>query len=480
MKIAIIGGGIGGLAVAYELVLQASRRGLSPPDLVVIEAQPRLGGNADTVTVNFGAGPNGPVERWVDLGVNDFNATAYTEIVKVMNQIGFTFGVDYKPLEDSTSYYTGDGSIYFTDNTQPWWGTGIPADLKQTVDSFMTTAGADVDNPKYHNYTLEDYIKEKTPIMKWDDRLGPWVIYPRVNGMYFTSSELGPRKMPFYAVMHYYQIQEGAGKKQKAQRNYFVNGSSHWITALTTYMTQKMNIPMVTNFRASVAQNGAGWTVSDANGAPSIDADIVVLATHADDALRLMNDLPPPVANIMAQISYESAMSVAHVDSRLLPVDYNAWCTYNILIHQPEAAAMHPYVINYVVNRHQNDAENPAYDKFGLPQYFVTVNPHLPIPGDMVLKDDQGNPALAYLHHNVFDFPCMQAQAAIDPLQGKANLYYAGGWTHGSGLHEECWQQGIDIAGRILSQVQTGVLVEKGLSHWGDLVRERLQKTASS
>ncbi len=479
MKIAIIGGGIGGLAVAYELVLQASQNGQPKPDLVVIEAQPRLGGNADTMTVNFGEGPNGPVERWVDLGVNDFNATAYTEIVKVMNQIGFTFGVDYKPLEDSTSYYSADGSLFFTDNEKPWWGTGIPADLAKTVAAFMKTAGNDVNDPKYHTYTLEQYITEKSATLGWDARLGPWVIYPRVNGMYFTSSELGPRKMPFYAVMHYYKIQESAGTA-KAQRNYFVNGSSHWISALTGYMAQKMGISMLTNFRATVAQNGAGWTITDANGAPPIAADIVVLATHANDALRLMQDLPPPVANIMAQITYETAVSVAHVDSRLLPVDYNAWCTYNILIHEPGSAAMHPYVINYVANRHQNDAVNPAYDAFGLPQFFVSVNPFLPIPEDMVLKDDQGKPAMAYLHHNVFDFPCMQAQAAIDPLQGQGNLYYAGGWTHGSGLHEECWQQGIDIAGKILTHIQCGTPAAHPPSHWGDLVRSRLLKTASS
>ncbi len=479
MKIAIIGGGIGGLAVAYELKVQAKAKGLPPPDMIVIEAQPRFGGNADTLNFSFGNGPNGPVNRWVDLGVNDFNATAYTQIVKVMNTINFKFGIDYKPLEDTTSYYTGDGSLFFTDNATPWWGTGIDPVLKKTVDSFMVTAGKDVSDPKYHDYTLEKYIDEKTKVLGWDPRLGPWVIYPRVNGMYFTSSELGPRQMPFYAVMHYYQIQEGAGGK-KAQRNYFVNGSSHWITALTTYMKNQLSVPMVTGFQASVSRNGAGWTVKDAKGAKTADVDIVVLATHANDGLRLMHDLPPQVANILAQITYETAVSVAHVDNRLLPVDQNAWCTYNIVIHEPGSVAMHPYVINYVANRHQNDAANPEYDKFGLPQFFVSVNPHLPIPADMMLKDTAGNPAMAYLHHNVFDFACMQAQAAIVPLQGQNNLYFAGGWTHGSGLHEECWTQGIDIASQILAHIKTGQPAVQPLPHWGDLVRDRLSRTASS
>lgn len=479
MKVAVIGGGVGGLSVAYELKKQAKDRGLPSPEVVVFEAQSRFGGNADTMHLTFGGGPRGELRRWADLGVNDFNKSAYKNIDKVMTEIGFTEGKDYRHLEDTTSYYTGDGSLFFTDNATPWWGTGMDPALKKSVDAFMTIAGKDGENPTYHDYTLEQYIGEKSKEHDWDSRLGPWVIYPRVNGMYFTSSELGPRRMPFYAVMHYYKIQEGAGGLA-ANRMYFVGGSSHWIDTLTAYMVTTLGVKLVSSFSAQVARDSTGWKVMNATNGDEYRPDLVVIATHANDALKLLQTIPPQVSNIMAQVTYETAVSVAHVDSRLLPADQNAWCTYNIVIHQPGSVAMKPYVINYVANRHQNDAANPEYDMFGLPQFFVSVNPHLPIPESMVLKDERGREAIAYLNHNVFDFACMKAQADIHSHQGNAGLYYAGGWTYGSGLQEECWQQGIETAGLILQHLATGKEPEHAPVVAGDLVLQRLRKTSAA
>ena len=480
MKVAVIGGGIGGLAVAYELKKQAKRLGLQLPEVLVFEALGRFGGNADTMHFSFGEGPQGEMRRWADLGVNDFNKSAYNDIDEVMTEIGFVEGKDYRNLEDTTSYYTGDGSLFFTDNATPWWGTGMDPKLKASVDDFMSVGGMDGDNPKYHEYTLERYIDEKSQERGWDPRLGPWVIYPRVNGMYFTSSELGPRRMPFYSVMHYYKIQEGAGGKP-ANRMYFVGGTSHWIDRLTDYMAQTLGVKLVTGFRAVVSRDSTGWKVTNSiSPMDQYQPDLVVIASHANDALKLLKTIPPQVSNIMSQITYETAVSVAHVDARLLPVDQNAWCTYNIVIHQPGSVAMKPYVINYVANRHQNDAANPEYDKFGLPQFFVSVNPHLPIREEMVLKDEYQREAFTYLHHNVFDFACIQAQADIKLQQGKSGLYYAGGWTYGSGLHEECWQQGIEIAGLILGQLSTGKEPEYAPVKAFELMHERLRKTATA
>lgn len=461
MRVAVIGGGVGGLAVAYNLAKTFRKKGGEPPEICVLEAGARFGGNAETMHFSFGTGPDGKeLRRWTDLGVNDFNKSAYVEIDKVMDEIGFVEGKDYRPLEDSTSYYTGDGAIFFTDNAAPWWGTGVDPALKASVDSFMSIAGRDLHDDTYRDWTLEQYVTERPnspgpdgkPI-DWDPRLGPWVIYPRVNGMYFVSGETGAREMPFYAVMHYYHIQEGAGGKS-ARRMYFVGGASHWIDALTDFMTRKLGIRLIPGFRAEAARTPDGWTITDAdNPSRTLQADMVVCATHANDALRLVRTLRPDVANILAQIRHETSISVAHLDSRLLPVDTNAWCTYNIVIHEPGAAAMKPYAINYVVNRHQNDAHNPDYDRFGLPTFFVSINPQHPVPESMVLRDDDGRPAIAHMQHNVFDFACIRAQAGIRGLQGVDDLYFAGGWTYGSGLHEECWKQGIDIAGALYARI---------------------------
>ncbi|MBD9527453.1 FAD-dependent oxidoreductase [Paracoccus sp. PAR01] len=459
--IAIIGGGIGGLAAAWNIILTARQKNPSAvPRITVLEASDRFGGNVDTFDFTFGNGPDGTIDRWADLGVNDFNVTAYTNIVAVMNQIGFKAGTDYLPLEDSTSYSTGDGSICFADSASAWWGTAIDKALAASVNDFMQVAGVDATKNagQFATTTISEYIDMVGPTRSppWDARLGPQVIYPRINGMYFVT-ELGPRGMPFLAVMHYYAIQEGAGGKP-ANRCYFVGGASRWINQLVAYMTATMpEITFVQNYRASASLEDGLFTISNdlAPTSQPFRAKKLVLAAHADSSLiAVKQGLPGEVASAMASIEYTNGISVAHTDSRLLPVNCNAWSTYNILIHQPGAVAQMPYTINYVANRHQNDAQNPLYDKFGYPLFFVSVNPYRPIPDDLVLKDAQGNPAVQNLRHNVLDFATLQAQAVCLKNQGVNGIYYAGGWTQGAGLHEECWVQGQDVAKLILGETE--------------------------
>ena len=153
-----------------------------------------------------------------------------------------------------------------------------------------------------------------------------------------------------------------------------------------------------------------------------------------------------------------------------------------------------------MVNLHQNDHNTPAYDHAGLPLYFVSLVDHLQdIPQDAMLNRvttaealpaeirdilpqatlqrmentalDSGytsqlehapqgieNKAWTMFKHNVLDANCMQAQNDLQNYHvelGKmiaagqlpaCRLLFAGGWTHGAGLHEQCLQQSQQIS----------------------------------
>ncbi len=496
--VGIIGGGIGGLAVAWNLVVEGQDSG-TIPEIHIFEKNDRFGGNANTKQFDFGKGPgyeDAPLMRWADMGVNDFNTAAYQNIVKVMDQIGFTKeNGSYRNLEDSTTYFNTKGHAVTSntykdangaDQLDPWWGTAMAPDLYASVTSFMEIGGKDAELPKFHDYTMEQYIQEQSPVHNWVPELGPEVIYPRVNGMYFTSGPLGPRSMPFAAVMHYYKIQEGAGGIP-ADRNYFVGGADKWIDALVGYMADNMpQITFHTGWDARITRDTAsgGYNVSDASGKNGpLAVGSVVLATPADIALRIFTDgLPAKAANIMSQIKYEVAVSVAHTDTRLMPVNRNAWSTYNIVIHEPGSVALKPYTIHYVANRHQNDKASNQFNKFGAPEFFLSINPHIPVSPDKVLKDaETGEPAVANLSHFVFDFDCMAAQHDIEGQQGAQGIYYASGWTHGSGLHTECWSQGEDVAAKLIAALKTGVHEAKAPTQsQGELITSRLARSSGS
>ncbi|WP_444677953.1 FAD-dependent oxidoreductase [Halomonas sp. E19] len=77
LRIAIIGGGVSGLSLAYYLQ-KLGRESARQIEVTLFERKASLGGNAETVWVDLGnrrlpGKPNTPYRRWADLGVNDVN-----------------------------------------------------------------------------------------------------------------------------------------------------------------------------------------------------------------------------------------------------------------------------------------------------------------------------------------------------------------------------------------------------------------------
>src|SRR4051794_28237200 len=88
-SVAVIGGGIAGLTVAWQLRGTGIR-------LTLYDVAAAVGGEAQTR--KFGLANE---TRFCDLGVNDFNANSYTHVVGMLNALGIPYG----PLEDSACFY---------------------------------------------------------------------------------------------------------------------------------------------------------------------------------------------------------------------------------------------------------------------------------------------------------------------------------------------------------------------------------------
>lgn len=325
--------------------------------------------------------------------------------------------------------------------------------------------------------------------------------YPRISAMYFTN-ELGPEQMLLAAPFHYYCIQEGAGGESAARR-YFVGGSQLWIEYLAEYLQTKMDdgrglvdISLALDAAVQVTVGTDGVSVDYLHqDEPSEIFDYAVMATHADDALRALmfhaqentSDRAQralrlqeiQVRRILESITYTQSIAVAHTYCGVLPQDRNAWRCYNVLIRQ--GVALKPYSMTYLCNRHQNDTQNSRYSRLGYPQFFVTLNPQLPIPDEYVLQQvpEQDIPAefqhiipqatrflaaqgsnsasverkkcVTTFKHNLLDKECFLAQQElVDFHHGNTRLLLTGGWSLGAGLHEECFQQAERIAARIV------------------------------
>ncbi|MGM0588761.1 MAG: FAD-dependent oxidoreductase [Bacteroidota bacterium] len=416
MSVAIIGAGVSGLLTAYLLNKQGKK-------VDIFEKADRVGGNVDTAQVEVGG-----KHRWADLGVNDFNLNTYTHIKDLFKELDLL--KHCKKLEDSTSFANEDSSYSYTINQDI--GEPMPDHLHQEYVRFSKQAPKDIhDHPhKYNKFTVAEYLTAKG----YSKEFAEYNLYPRINGMYYVNDET-PKNMPITAVMHYYMLQEGFGDKKGADRIYIEGGISTWINALKKACGAKIK----TGIKVTVESKGSKVKVVDEHG-DGKEYDAVFMSCPADVALRTVTKgLTTDAVQMLSAFKYYDSVSVAHTDSRLLPANKNNWCTYNILIHE-DYAQLRPYTISYVCNRHQNDAQNPEYNYFGGPEYFVTLNPITPIPDKKILRTPEGDPVKTYFRHNTLDFQTMKAQNMVDKVQGQNGIYFSAGWMCGAGLHEECYR----------------------------------------
>jgi uncharacterized protein len=428
-RIAIIGSGLSGLALAYDL---------KGGDCVVdmYESAPLAGGNAFTSHVAFDS-----MQRFADLGVNDFNLNTYTNIVRMLNQLK----IPYLDLEDSASFFTDDGAITYT--LDGHYGTPMPQKVKDGFAFFQQQAPKDYLDPAFANYSIAQYLATPQYAQYMPD-LALQCIYPRVNAMYFCA-DAGAPGMPFVAIMHYYVLQEGMGTTLGPERKYWVGGTmATWIPRLGAVCGARM---FYTNASVSISGGKGNWRV--ANGQAVQVYDTIAITCHASDALPLFTSgLPAPAGNLLSQFTYTQSPAFAHVWPGVLPANRNAWRTYNVRIPQPGESPS-PYRMTYVENRHQYDAANPDLNYYGGAEYFTSLNPVTPIPKDLILTDSvTGQPCQTVFRHNVVDLTAMFQQTQLPQIQGVNGIYYAGGWTNGAGLHEECWIQAQKTAQLILGQ----------------------------
>ncbi|MGB5728103.1 MAG: NAD(P)-binding protein [Thiogranum sp.] len=532
-RIAIIGGGVSGLAVAYNLLQQTTKFDC---EIDIYEANDYLGGNADTALVDLGERKDPHLTntrsneshliRKADLGVDDLNMATYTRIVRIMAEIGFT---DYRPLEDTACFFTLNGSKVLTADGELQHGTSDPNiavsdELASTYSKFIAAAATDIEDEeqkkKYKRYTVGQYVAQymehsNSKDIPMIEEMRDCLLYPRINAMYFADDVTGPAGMPLRAVMRYYIIQEGFKQDDqnppKPKRNYFLNGAQAWIDTLAEYLLNKYpyRLKIIRNAQASIRVEKSQVSISvppnqGMKGLPKPQSyDKVVMTCHADDAMRaIKHGMSQGLINVLDKVRYTNSIAVAHTFAGVLAPDRNAWRTYNVLIR--EGQAIHPYSMTYVMNRHRNDAavwyetdahgtpvmKTTGFNKAGMPQYFVTLNPCVPIPDEYVLKtpegetrkpagyfkefknneemlpgwrqlggvEGKGQPVIGWFKHNVLNFDCLDAQEQLAKFQGGdyMNLYFAGGWTHGAGLHEECWDMAEKLV-EVMTQHETSL-----------------------
>jgi len=158
--------------------------------------------------------------------------------------------------------------------------------------------------------------------------------------------------------------------------------------------------------------------------------DEVVLATHSDQALRMLADANDREHEILGAIPYQPNEAVLHTDRSLLPRRRRAWASWNYHL-LPEPTGM------TTVTYHMNRLQALSADR----EFCVTLNRSEAIDPAKILR------TISYAHP-VFTPEGARAQARHPEISGRhTRTHYAGAYWHW-GFHEDGVVSAVRVAER--------------------------------
>jgi predicted NAD/FAD-binding protein len=157
--------------------------------------------------------------------------------------------------------------------------------------------------------------------------------------------------------------------------------------------------------------------------------DHVVVATHADEAYRLLTDPSEDEKRLLKPWRYNTNQVVLHTDPGFMPPNRKAWASWNY--HREAAASTRsPVTLTYHMNRLQRLDTQAAY--------FVTLNPIRTIDDKYVVE------RLTYTHP-MFTFESLATQPRLERLNQGNRTSYCGSYF-GYGFHEDAVRAATRVA----------------------------------
>lgn len=410
-RIAVIGAGISGMGAAYALA--------DHHDVVLIEAEPRLGGHARTIMVK---------DQPVDTGFIVFNYANYPNLVRLFEELD----VPVTPSQMSFGASIGGGRLEYglaglrAVFAQPKNALN-PHFLRMCRDVAKFNQSAAATASRNRSLSIGEFLD----VMN----LGPWFrdyyLLPLSGAIWSTPKEK-IMDFPAHALVRFFENHALMGVTGQHQWYTVQGGSTAYVSRLEAALIGKgASIRLGTPVEA-VRRDVCGAHIKMDGAWDRFDD--VVLATHSDVSLRLLTDPTGIEVSALSALKYQPNDVVLHSDPSVMPKRRVVWSAWNYT----EAAdkTLDRIDMTYWMNALQPiPKSNP---------FFVTLNSTRPIRDDLI--HDQ-----VTLHHPVYDLAALAAQDVMRANNGAHNTWYCGAWMK-NGFHEDGLSSALDIAGAILSQ----------------------------
>jgi predicted NAD/FAD-binding protein len=410
MRIGIIGSGIAGLGAAW-LLSRTNRH-----DITLYEQNDYVGGHSNTRMTPQGVP--------VDTGFIVFNHVTYPNLVALFRAAGvkteasnMSFAVS---LDDGKLEYAGDSvrTLFaqkrnlFRPSFHRMWRSIVrfyreaPAIL-QDVDNTALTLGEYLENQRYDRGFVFDHL------------------LPMGAAIWSASIE-EMMEFPAQSFVRFFQ-NHGLMKLSDRPQWYTVTGGSReYVKILTAGFADRIHTKRGATMVKRLAANGV--TVRDSTG-KSATYDQVIIATHGDQALKLLADPSADERSVLGAFRYQPNRTILHTDARLMPKRRPVWASWNYMGDRRRGANVVTSV-SYWMNRLQNIG--------GAVDYFVSLNPLVEPAADRVIYE-------VNYDHPMFSREAIEAQRRIGTIQGADRTWFCGSYC-GYGFHEDAVSSGLAVA----------------------------------
>ena len=406
MKIAVVGSGISGLSAAYYLSKKHN--------VDLFEKEDHFGGHSYTLDVLVNE-----KKVSVDIGFIVFNHQTYPNLINffIENDVeieksDMSFSVS---VQDTKFEYCGKGLKGIFSNKSNLFRKNF---LKMFFDIIRFYNHCDKISNLEEKTTLEDFLTKKKLSKSFID----YHLIPMVSAIW-SMPPYEARKMPLKFFLKFFQNHGLFKLKDRPQWFTVSNRSRTYVNKILS----KISGEYYKNYKINIIKRlSQGVRVFYGENNEYFDYDKVVIATHANEALSIIEKPLDEEREVLSNFNYKENIAIIHTDEKIMPKNKNVWSSWNshIRLEKPEINSL-TYWLNLL--------QNLKCDK----NIFLTLNPISQISENKILKKVK-------FTHPYFDQKALDNQKKLNFLQNKKNILFCGSYF-GYGFHEDGIKSSIEM-----------------------------------
>lgn len=407
-KLAIVGSGISAMTVAHYLK--------NDYRISIFEKNNYLGGHTHTHEIEAKEG-----KIKIDTGFIVFNQETYPNLLQLFGELGvekqksdMSFSVCNR--KNDLQFSSANFGAIFAQRSNLY----SPRYWKFLLEilRFFKVANRDLAVIRGSEETISNYCRRnKLSEYFVDNYLAP------MSAAVWSTPQQDVKNFPIALLLPFFKnhgLLSASGQFQW----YTVRGGSD---TYTKKIAEQGNFDVNLNEAVEAVEEGAEGVRIKTSKKDYI-FDYAVLASHADESLRIAQGLSTQKKDLLRLYGYNPNLAVLHSDESAMPGIRKAWSAWNQVIDKNGTSGT-----VYWMNRLQRLKTNT--------NYFVSINPTEELSEDKVVK------RIKY-HHPNFTTENFSLQSRLQTLNQDTKIFFAGAYF-GFGFHEDGVKAGLEVVKKL-------------------------------